>query len=405
VRRLKRAAGEGSSLQQQHWWEWKLTWEFLYVFPNLVLPDEFQEHQVGVWPSGLTLGSEVLAIVGAGDDRVSQIRQEVTAVNQLLGSFRTEIGDPFNPAVLIARSSAPERLKYRAEALVAFRNAIAVSVILRGRADAVRGTGGMSPTWADTFDFHPAQVSRTGRLVFLSPALQSLIGTDKALQLSPWPHLAQEGRRVWPDAYLYRVLGEEWCRQYERKKAPDAFGRSLFRSLEVAFSACSVGAKNEGSIHDNGLQVALWVSAIEILAWPKERHASFSRVLSLLREAPVHRALRVRRYRVKMKSKQKPLRVNALERAYTYLYLARNRFLHGNPVSPSLLFTRSRTAPAAIPRIAAVVYRSALAAYLNQRYPVVSRTLEEEAVRPNETFSHHGYSRALAESFGRNIEV
>ena len=380
-----------------------MKWDFLFVTPNLVLPEDPQPGTPGEWPSGIDLNSDILALVPWHDDRVQEIRRHRPVVRQILDSFVTETGLPHRPAVLIANRSGPENLRHRQESIVAFRNAIAISVILRGRAAEARGYGGLSPTWSDTFDFHPAQIGHSGRYVILSPALTSLVAREQPLHFTPSAYLAPEGRRVYSDSYLYRTLGMEWRRQFSSVTG-DQFGRSLFRSLEVAFTACAVGAKNQGSIHDYGHQVALWVSAIEILAWRTRRHADFQAVLDLLSRSLLSKPLRARRYVATLRRRDGPRRLNALERAYSYLYLSRNKFLHGNPVTPSVLFTKNRSGPpASLPRLAAIVYRAALSAYLDERHPIKISSLEEAATRVGETFERVSYDEALAELFGRPL--
>ena len=380
-------------------------WRFLYVLPNLELPEAPRENQVGEWPGGLDLRTGVFTITSAADPRVEAIRSTVPEVDQIVSSFYRETGAKYVPAVLIARSDAPDRILRSEEATVAFRNSVALSVVLRGRAAVARGRGGQAPTWSDTFDFHPAQISAAGRFVLLSPALQALMSTEKPCCFTRSPSLPPEGRHLWPDEYLYRTLGLEWERRYGRGHLRAQYGRSLFRSLEVAYSACAVGAKNQGSIHDYGLQVALWVSAIEILTWPRNKHANLEYVLDFLRSAPLHENLRKRRFRAKLRKRGGPIRMNALERAYTYLYKARNEFLHGNPVSPSILFTRSKERQVPIPRVAAVVYRMALAAYLNARHPVGIRSMEELKARPGEVGLRYTYETALAEMLGIDLKT
>jgi hypothetical protein len=171
----------------------------------------------------------------------------------------------------------------------------------------------------------------------------------------------------------------------------------------VAYSACAIGAKNQGSIHDYGLQVALWVSAIEILAWLDQQHADFDRVLDLLARTPLHRKLQVRKYRARRRAKVRSM--NALERAYAYLYNARNSFLHGNPVTSATLFTRSKTTGTAIPRLAATVYRAALTAYLSKRHHPEIRSMEDLKARPGELGLRMTYDQALAEHFGVSLGV
>jgi hypothetical protein len=349
----------------------------------------------------MDLGTDLIAIVSSKDSRVSEIRKREPVVGQILDSFYDNLGKRYHPAVMILRPDAPAKVRGSEEAIVAFRNAVALSVILGGRAADARGYGGVSPTWSDTFDFHPAQVSRTGRYVVLSPALRSVVARSEPLSFTPSPYLPLEGERIYPDAFLYRALGLEWQRRFVRSSR-DQFARSLFRSLEVAYSASAIGAKNQESVHDYGLQVAQWVSAIEILAWPAKQHANLERVLELLQKAPLHPRLRWRRYRTKLRRDKPPRRMNALERGYTYLHRARNSFLHGNPVSYSSLLTRGRS-PAPIPRIAAIVYRAALVSYLSERYPAEINTLEELFSRKSEIGLDMTYNGALAELFGIDL--
>jgi len=174
--------------------------------------------------------------------------------------------------------------------------------------------------------------------------------------------------------------------------------------LDVAYQACAIGAKSEGSLSEYGTQVALWVSAIEILAWPDKRHADLESVLRLLDRDAVDKRDRQRRYRLKLKNpKTKKLetrRVSALQRAYIYLYRARNKFLHGNPVSTSTLLTLNRGERVGLPRLATVVYRAALVAYLDDRYPKRINTIKELRDRIGESFEDLTYGEALAEMFG-----
>ena len=46
--------------------------------------------------------------------------------------------------------------------------------------------------------------------------------------------------------------------------------RRLFRALQVAYQASATPIKNQATIHDLGVGIALWVSALEVLV-----HLSF----------------------------------------------------------------------------------------------------------------------------------
>jgi hypothetical protein len=375
-------------------------WEFGFVLPNLVLPTDADDSNPGAFPEGISFAHHYITIAPGDHTAVHRLRATTPVVEQILGSFVNEHGRAYSPAVLLLRAEAPRALKHSLEAIVAFRNSIAMSVVLRGRAAIASGGGSQDVTWSDTFDFHPAQIGTRGRMILQSPAQLSWVSPTAALTLTHSPFVALQGRRLWPDHYLMWALGKSWRRRFTPQPKPFAFSERLFRSLESAFQACSVGAKNEASLHEYGTQIALWVSACEILAWPDRKRADIHAVLNLLDRYPGREQTRQKRFRAKVRGHT--LRLSAPQRAYTYLYNARNAFLHGNPVSTNSMLTRSRSERQGLPRIAALVYRAALVAYLNQKYrtEISYRAL---GVRSIEMFDHHSFEQAFANVFGYEL--
>ena len=216
----------------------------------------------------------------------------------------------------------------------------------------------------------------------------------------PSPYLPVAGRTLQQDRYLYRVLGQEWLRRYVGGKEDDLFSRQLFRSLETAFTAASVGAKNLASLHDYGVQMGLWVSAIEILTWGVFQGANRDRSLDLLqryqwRDERLDKATAVPTLKLKRQ-------VNLVQHACVLMYYVRNDFLHGNPVSYDSL----RLAPdreVYLPSIAAIVYRTVLVAYLQAIYPPAAITLdaaESDARWVGDLFDDMEYSSGLRWAFG-----
>lgn len=372
-------------------------WEFVHVLPNLVLA-ESGDDSPGAWPTGISIAPTVFCITRPSDPRVQEIRRSTPAAAQILGYFVDAFGKPYSPAVLIAAKSAPTSVRHSVAAIVAFRNALAIPILLRARAAIASSGGGVETTWSDSFEFHPIRISSRGRAVMWSPALSSGISETAKLRLSHSPYVPLSGRRLWPDHYLLRSLGRAWQRQFNPKQCKSPWNHSLFRSLEVAFRALGVGAKNEGSIHDYGDEIAQWVSALEILAWPANKHANADHVLSLLSGYPLGPSLRVARYSAKVGGRTR--RLTALQRACVYLNGARNNFLHGNPVAASQLLTLSRGKRVGLPRLAAIVYRAGLVSYLNQRYPKSIRDVTELRGRADEMFDDHAYEEGLASFFG-----
>lgn len=340
-------------------------WEFVLALPNLRLPPTRDLGDNNRSPNTIDLGSDVVCLMGGEDHAVLEARRATPQLEQILGSFRDELGTAYVPAALFVRKSAPRRLRTSAPAFNDFRNAVAISMILPARCAAVRGSGSLSPIWSDTFDFHPAQINPNGRVILQSPALLNVVDDDP-LHLTASPAIPVFSYALYADSYLYRCFGREWRRRYATPARDDRFSRSLFRSLEVAYHAASVGVKTFGSTTEFGTHIALWVSAIEILAWPARRHADLPSILDFLERAPSDRILKRRRFRLNVNKKRRSM--NAIQRCYYLLYKARNQFLHGNPVSNRTLVGRTRGKRVGLLRLAALVYRYALISYLGGRY-------------------------------------
>lgn len=371
-------------------------WEFVLALPNLRIAPDRDPGDSSQFPSGITLDSDVVAITGGEDRIVTQIRSESSPVNQILSSFRDEYGNGYIPAVMLARKAAPDKLKHDAGAFNDFRNAVAMSMVLPGKAAHAVSGGNMRPTWADTFDFHPALVGKLGNVIIQSPALNNLVGPD-LLYLSPSPSISVHSFGLYPDRFLYRCLGREWRRRYVRPARNDLFSRRLFRSLEVAYQAASVGVKSYGSSVEYGTQIALWVSAIEILAWALKGKANLSTVFELLDRVQIGGGLQHRRYRTTWR--EEPFRLNAVQHCYLLLYGARNHFLHGNPVSFTTLLARRPGKRLSLPQIAPLVYRYALKGYLSQRYALTD-TFKHMARDILELVDESSYEEAVAQLMG-----
>ena len=374
-------------------------WHLEFVLPNLVLPPyrppQEDEVLIGDSQAPLTLGSDFIAIAPASDPRVREIVTGSSAAQKLVASFRSAAGKAYQPAVLLTRGDAPRRVLATYEPLVAFRNAIAMVYVLRGRASGDGGVG-LSPSWSDTFDFHPTIVGRNDRLATISDAHNVFFSQDAPYLATASPYISPTGQALYPDHFLKHALSAEWNKRFVRPGRDDAFSRVLFRSLEMAYQASAVPAKNQGALTDYGTQAALWVSACEVLSWPRHSRASLATVIEQLGEFDwVDRALSARLFSLKIKGRK--TRVNAVQRAYGYLYDARNRFLHGEPVQGKTLRIRGDRAP--LLRLAATVYRTLLAVYLARYGASVS---DKSCWRQLgfEMTERRDYGKALRAAFG-----
>ena len=153
-------------------------WEFVYALPNLTLRAARRSNDVGDWPRGIDFGTDVVVLASGEDPRVAELRIAEKGAETILSAFRDFYGKSYVPSVILVRTSAPAKLRQNAAAFNDFRNALAFTFLLAGRASSARGNSGSAPTWSDTFDFHPVQINRHGRVIIQSPAM--LAGIDEA---------------------------------------------------------------------------------------------------------------------------------------------------------------------------------------------------------------------------------
>jgi hypothetical protein len=346
-----------------------LEWEFAFVLPNFALQPSDDPLGRGQRPNGIDLGTDTLAIVSGHDARVTALCERQPGVRRIITAFHDEMAKPYRPSVLITRIGAPRRATHDLQSIISFRNAVALCIVLRGRAAAARGYSGSTPSWSDTFDLHPIRLADNGSIIAQTLAYHEIgLSYTTKLHYTPSAYVpVTSARSLHWDPYLYRSLGAEWRQRYLDPGADDDFSHALFRSLEVAYAASAVFSKNEGSLHDFGIQLGLWVSAMEILAWPKNKNGDVGAVVDLLQSARVPYDLESSRFTATVQ-KKKRTDLNIYQHAYAAMNSARNAFLHGNPVTTATLVTNTGTRTVALPRLAALVYRAALTAYLDPKY-------------------------------------
>jgi hypothetical protein len=176
--------------------------------------------------------------------------------------------------------------------------------------------------------------------------------------------------------------------------------RRLDASLARVSTQCaaSLGRVHMPSVHDVGMQIALWVNAIEILAWPISGHANLGYVIDLLGNfAWGDDELDDRPHAIRVGKTERA--VNPVQYAYSALNSVRNAFLHGEPVEETSL--KSTAIPDAnIFLLPAIVYRTALAVILgiNPQAPYENNGLSPGAAAD---FSSHALqAQALAVQLG-----
>lgn len=388
-------------------------WDVVEVLPNLVLPQGRQRdpRSTNLVERPMTLGTTVLAIVAPADPRVVECMDREPAARKLVTGFHDETGHAIAPSVVIVR--AGRRLTQ--DAVNAFRTAIAMSCVLRARAAYVADKAHAEPSWSDHFDPHPTQVNRAGRLATYSPALVGWHSLTAPFVGSPSPFVSHDVGSLFFDTYLYRSLSAEWKRVYGRGRriggtdptAPRTDPRAVFRALEIAYLAAATPSKLAGTQHEWGISVALWVSAIEVLAFvaSKPPYASRGTAHDLLGEYPWSPSERgpwsvldTPRFTMHWKRKEQPVKGNAVQHACDLMYEARNAYLHGNRVDGSLLRPWRRRKGPALPAVAPIVFRTALVAYLQRQYPL--DTAPDDPDNVTDYFNGLTYCEAMARAVG-----
>src|SRR5262249_4726353 len=136
------------------------------------------------------------------------------------------------------------------------------------------------------------------------------------------------------DAVLFAVLLDKWVEYYVRKKRgwPN---RALFRSLTMAYRA---SALPQLDFYDLGTNLALWVSAFEILVHPGTGIIGYKDVFNLLEKDVFFYNPKLNHRSYTIVERKKKHRVTLVQKTYFEIYSARNHFMHGNPVHDSSLF-------------------------------------------------------------------
>lgn len=374
-------------------------WELVFAFPNLVLPTAGAAQ--APWLGDITLGSDQVAIVANDDPRSADVVWPA-ATAKLLRGFVDPWGKKVPVAALLVRADAPTSLRHNLDALIAFRNAAAITCVLRARAAANAGV--MPAMWSDVFDVCQTVIGQQGRLITQTPALTALHSAHSPFRGMPNAIVPVANGRLAADRYLSWAFGRIWTRRFVTKRTDDRYSRALFRSLEVAYWALAVPTKHTGSVIDYGTQIALWVSAFEVLVRPRRR-ANLAAVLDLLAnydwpDGP----LKAMRYKIKINATT-TLRANAAQKAYARIYRARNRFLHGEPFNSRTMVPRHARGGSApgdatvnLPTIAPLLYRSALVAYLSERHRLPTNLTDLRWI--DQAFDDHSNEEMMCKLLG-----
>jgi len=332
-------------------------WMLFRVLPNIEVPWIFESL------------SEKVAVVPYGDARANDIRARSPGAAKLWNGFRDIYGNQMEPSGLVYHQDLAETANTE-EALIAFRNIVALTSALPGWADVVSHPDGTpsNPLWSDAWALYPVEVSQKETLITVNPALSvgSSPNTPFVGMPNPLIPLYRDQYQVdWP---VLALLLNAWEVHYLRGQRRHQY-RALFRALEVAMHALELPAYNLSSMYDFGLSLSIWVSAFEVLLHPGSGgKVDEFRVLSCLQGLKcVTPKLNHKRYVVAVRGPSR--RGTWVERIYHQLYSARNAYLHGNPILKAHWHHTSGNRPTALGNLAPIVFRTALKLQLGWNVP------------------------------------
>jgi len=313
------------------------------------------------------------ALVPHDDPRVTSLCRAHPVLQSFLSKFTDAFGAPVYPSIILLRDNAPDRFR-NIDAIASFRDAIAISALSRSRTlDLIYKRTGTRARWSNSFSLYPWMLSKDHQhLIATTPAFLGLHEVRKFRGQSS-PEVPEVTLDTFDfDMPLLNELLRRWRRRYSGASArwPD---QALYRSLNMANQAAQLPAGIDTTFYDVGRNLALWVSAFEILAHPRVAQSGVLKVYELFERVNWQiRDVGRRRYKTNNGRLKNPPRRNLACWIYSEIYDARNAFLHGNRVTQKNL-TIQHSGRGLI-EFAVPLYRLALTGFLqlNWSKPVPS---------------------------------
>jgi len=332
-------------------------WTILFALPNLNLKEP--------------VGNYHISIVPHSDPRIKEFTSDSELAEIFVNNFEDQYRKKCLPSFLIKNEDSLPIGNY---GIVCYRNALALSTIIKGYEHYFAHPHRAYPIYSDNFDFYPLTISSDQRSLIakIPDGLQISFGF---LETSPSffagfrgqrsPGLSTEGEPYRISNDLFNLLQKVWEMAFVKAEKPNDWPTlALFRSLEMAYRATAMPMKNLETDSDYGTSASLWVSAFEILAHPRTDKVGLKQVLERLGEYPwkVSRSM-PKRYQLKSRNGPKG---NISQKLYCEIYDTRNDFLHGNPISSARLHPFKDTSVPTIIRFAPLLYKLALLVHLER---------------------------------------
>lgn len=273
-----------------------------------------------------------VALVPPSDARIHAMLAASPGLKKFFYGFRNQFGREIEVSFILFRHGGISERRIE-EAVVDFRNSLAIVAIVRGWAQTLVSVASVPRTlYSDSFAFYPYSVSKDPSiLINHNPALRAidLIDEFSGQMSAELTTVSFDIERI--DDPRLTILKQKWESRYFHTRGRSKT-TSLFRSLQVAFHAFDLPVKNRNSLHDVGIGVALFISAIEILVHPgRSGRADLTKALRLFNSLRRARSSTLaKRWRVPVAGVR--VSCNLCAKLYARLYAIRNAFLHGNPV-------------------------------------------------------------------------
>jgi len=299
-------------------------WHFRALVPNVRLQE--------------AIGSHAIAMVPYGDERLRKMSDTDDRLRKLLEGFSDQFGRKRHPSAIIsARTSAP----LPGADLIDFRNVIALSCLVGGAQHTVLSQSPVSSVipivCCDYFDLYPMYLPGNGHEALLSSSYGG-IGMDTDIrkfrgQTSPALHNVDAAVPI-PDRFVLDTLMNEWTALYVDGRPAESRVLRVFRSLQVAYHAAAMPAKNGASLHDFGIAVSQWVSSMEVLLHPDKNKVDQVHVLkSLAKHRWIDPELTKQHWSLPGSGSRAEIPLNLVQHLCHQLYRTRHDFVHGNDLS------------------------------------------------------------------------
>jgi len=322
--------------------------------PNLTIKDSIE--------------SEFIAITNEKDERIKAIAQTNSIAKHLMSSFEDERGRAANPSFLIIRDESikPESLD---SAAVSFRNIISLCSIYYGWRHKINtdDPNVFVTLFSDFYDFYPISRIYEEYFVISSSALNGIESIENfTAQRSP-----RLPRTTYFNFHFNKHLFNSLMKLWKTKFVTGNSGvhiNSIFRSLEMVYSACKMPDNNLSTIHDYGMHLGLWVSAFEILFHPGGKsHIGFKDVSRKL-QSHIFSDQRLNEKKYDLTKSEK---TNISGKLYKEIYDSRNAFFHGNEVGIEYLFPFKNEELPSLLKLAPVLFTFGLMLYLEEEFSLI----------------------------------